>query len=83
MTSSSVRSLDYVSVCYPSVPDWQVLRGAILVSLETSPDAFLTSLKQVKDEKQEFWEKKLWSTQWAVVERNGQTLGVAAAKPPS
>ena len=82
MTRSDVRSPDYVTAPYHLSSDWPVLRDTIIKSLELSPDAFLTKLEQVQDEGQEFWELKLGSAQWAVVQREGQTIGIAAAKQP-
>jgi ribosomal protein S18 acetylase RimI-like enzyme len=82
MTRSDARSPDYMTVPYRLPSDWRVLRDTIIKSLEMSPDAFLTSLEQVQGEGQAFWDRKLGSAQWAVVQRDGQALGIAAAKPP-
>lgn len=82
MTRSIVRSPDFGTLPPVSTPDWWVLRGAVIKSLTTSPDAFLTKLDQVAARRPKFWEKKLRSAQWAVVQRHGETLGIAAAKPP-
>jgi ribosomal protein S18 acetylase RimI-like enzyme len=69
-------------VPYRLPSDWRVLRDTIIKSLEMSPDAFLITLEQVEGQGQAFWEHRLRSAQWAVVKRGGQTLGIAAAKPP-
>lgn len=81
MTSSDVRSLDFVTTPLSS-PDWQVLQEAVIKSLTTSPDAFLAKLDQVAAKEQKFWRAKLESAQWAVVQCDGETLGTASAKPP-
>ena len=82
MTRSIVRSPDFATMPSMPAPDWQVLRDVVIKSLTTSPDAFLTTLDQVATRKPRFWQKKLRSAQWAVVQRHGETLGIAAAKQP-
>jgi N-acetylglutamate synthase-like GNAT family acetyltransferase len=83
MTRSDVRSHDYVVLTHSASKDWQVLKGAILESLRTSSDAFMTKLSEVIDRGSEFWQEELRSATWAVVQGGEQTLGIAAAKPPT
>lgn len=82
MTRSDTRSSSFVTVPFLPSPDWKVLREAVLTSLRTSPDAFLAELNQVATEEPKFWQRKLESARWAVVQRDGETLAIAAAKPP-
>lgn len=82
MTRSDMRSPDFVAATFLLSPDWQVLREAVIKSLTTSPDAFLATVDQVAARKPKFWQGKLRSARWAVVQRDGETLGIAAAKPP-
>src|ERR1700722_6844251 len=82
MTRSTVRSPDSATVPFLSSPDWRVLREAVIKSLTTSPDAFLTTIGQVAGRRPRFWQHKLRSAQWAVVQRDGEVLGIAAAKQP-
>ena len=82
MTKSDVRSPDFGTMPFLLSPDARVLQEAILKSLATSPDAFLAKLSQVAAKEPRFWQVKLESAEWAVVQRGGETLGIAAAKPP-
>lgn len=63
-------------------PDWRILCDTILASLDESPKAFLATVDQMKKEPQDFWEGKLRSATWTVVQRGDEILGIAAAKPP-
>jgi GNAT superfamily N-acetyltransferase len=82
MTRSDVRDPDRVAEASPSSSDWLVLRQAVITSLDTSPDAFLATIDKVRAEKSEFWQEKLRSAEWAVVQHDRQTLGIAAALLP-
>ena len=59
-----------------------ILRDTILKSVTTSPSAFLATAEELEAEPPEYWENRLKSSTWAVVQRGNQTLGIAAAKPP-
>jgi ribosomal protein S18 acetylase RimI-like enzyme len=86
MTRSDVRDVTGLGHSAPQnqqPSDWPVLRSAVLASLSESPDAFLATASQLKVESTEFWRRKLMTASWAVVQRGQQTLGIAAAKPPS
>lgn len=80
--SSGVRGSDTAATHSEPRPDWRILRDAILESVATSPDAFLTTADQIKGESQEFWEGKLKSSDWVVVQRRDEIVGIAAAKSP-
>jgi ribosomal protein S18 acetylase RimI-like enzyme len=67
----------------PVRPDWLILRDTILQSVATSPDAFLATADKLAAEPPEYWKDRLKSSTWAVVQRGGDILGVAAATPPS
>jgi ribosomal protein S18 acetylase RimI-like enzyme len=81
--SSGARRRGGVAEGNVSISDSDVLRDTILKSVATSPGAFLATAAELKEEPPEYWETRLKSSSWAVVQRGGQTLGVAAAKPPS
>jgi ribosomal protein S18 acetylase RimI-like enzyme len=59
-----------------------ILRETILKSVTTSPAAFLATATELEAERAEYWENRLKSSTWAVVQCGNQTLGIAAAKPP-
>jgi ribosomal protein S18 acetylase RimI-like enzyme len=63
--------------------DWHILRYTILRSVATSPGAFLATAAQLKAKSPEYWQNRLSSSTWAVVQRGSDILGIAAAKPPS
>jgi ribosomal protein S18 acetylase RimI-like enzyme len=80
MTRSGVSDVGSVD-CAPD-PDWRVLRDTIVRALDESPKAFLATADQVAAEPPRFWQHRLTSASWAVVQHGQQILGIAAAKPP-
>jgi ribosomal protein S18 acetylase RimI-like enzyme len=80
--SSDVRGSDAAAPHSGPCPDWCILRNAVLESVATSPDAFLTKADEIKGKSRAFWKRKLRSSHWAVVQRGDEVLGIAAAKPP-
>ena len=81
--SSDVKSFATVAPYNALRPDWCILRDTMLESVATSPDAFLTKADEIKGRSQEFWEGKLESSHWAVVQRRDEIVGIAAAKSPA
>jgi ribosomal protein S18 acetylase RimI-like enzyme len=81
--ASGIRSTDDVAQHNVSPSDLDVLRDTILKSVTTSSGAFLATVTELEAEPPEYWENRLRSSTWAVVQRGSQTLGIAAAKPPS
>lgn len=79
---SSVQTRHQVVPSIASRSDWRLLRAAILKSIATSPGAFLATADRLKDKPDEYWTDRLESATWAVVQRRGHVLGIAAAKPP-
>jgi ribosomal protein S18 acetylase RimI-like enzyme len=80
--SSDVRSFATVAPRNALRPDWRILRDTMLESVATSPDSFLTKADEIKEKSQEFWESKLESSDWAVVQRRDEIVGIATAKSP-
>lgn len=81
--AAGIRCIDDAAPPNTPRPDWCIVREAILESIATSPDAFLATAGQLKKEPPEYWQGRLESSTWAVVQRGGDVLGIAAAKPPS
>jgi GNAT superfamily N-acetyltransferase len=81
--SSGVGGFDIAAPYTALRPDWCILRDAILESVTTSPDSFGTKEDEIKGESQDFWEHKLKSSDWAVVQRRNEVLGIAGAKSPA
>lgn len=80
---SGVRSLDNAAPPNESRPDWLILRDTILVSIATSPGAFMATAAQIESRPPQFWRRELRFSTWAVVQRQDEILGIAAAKSPS
>jgi ribosomal protein S18 acetylase RimI-like enzyme len=83
-TGDASSVLSSVDVPLPDDPhtDWCILRDTLLRSVATSPEAFLATTEQLEAKPQEYWEDRLNSSTWAVVQRGSEILGIAAAKPP-
>jgi ribosomal protein S18 acetylase RimI-like enzyme len=62
--------------------DAQILRDAVLKSVRTSPESFLATVDDVEARLPDYWESELQSATWAVMERDGRVVGIAAAKRP-
>jgi ribosomal protein S18 acetylase RimI-like enzyme len=79
---SGVRSLNTTASHNALSPGARILRDTILVSIGTSPGAFLATAVQIKKEPPAFWEGELTSSTWAVVKYRNKIVGIAAAKSP-
>ena len=62
--------------------DAKILRDALREAILTSPDSFLTTVEDVDTKPLEYWIGEMRSSTWAVAERQGDVVGVAAAKRP-
>lgn len=62
--------------------DAKILRDALREAILTSPDSFLTTVEDVDTKPLEYWIGEMRSSTWAVAERQGDVVGVAAAKCP-
>lgn len=80
--ATGVRSIDDAVSRIPSGPDARILRAAILESIATSPEAFLADAAKLERESAQYWEDRLVSSTWAVLQRGKRIVGIAAAKPP-
>lgn len=62
--------------------DAKILHDAVREAKRTSPDSFLTTVEDVKEKPLDYWIDEMRSSTWAVAERKGNVVGVAAAKRP-
>jgi ribosomal protein S18 acetylase RimI-like enzyme len=62
--------------------DAKILRDSVREAIRTSPDSFLTTVEDVDTKSLEHWIDEMRSSTWAVAERKGNVVGVAAAKRP-
>jgi ribosomal protein S18 acetylase RimI-like enzyme len=62
--------------------DAKILRDALREAILTSPDSFLTTVEDVDTKSLDYWIGEMRSSTWAVTERQGDVVGVAAAKRP-
>jgi ribosomal protein S18 acetylase RimI-like enzyme len=62
--------------------DAQTLKVTMRDAISTSPNSFLTTLRDVASKEAEDWIQEIKSSTWVVAERDGEGVGVAACKPP-
>jgi ribosomal protein S18 acetylase RimI-like enzyme len=62
--------------------DALILRAVMCEAVRTSPEAFLKTEAEYTTKLPEYWANELQSAKWAVVERAGEVIGVAASKLP-
>ena len=62
--------------------DAKILHDAVREAKRTSPDSFLTTAEDVDAKSLDYWIDEMASSTWAVAEREGGVVGVAAAKRP-
>ncbi len=63
--------------------DAKILRGVMREAVRTSPGSFLKTVEEVDAEPPDFWINEIRSSKWAVAQRDGKVLGVAASKHPN
>ncbi len=62
--------------------DAKILYDAVREAKRTSPDSFLTTAEDTEAKPLDYWIGEMRSSTWAVAERAGNVVGVAAAKRP-
>jgi ribosomal protein S18 acetylase RimI-like enzyme len=62
--------------------DAEILRWARRESIRTSAGAFLSTAADIEAKSSAYWEHELSSSTWAIAEKGGRILGIAAAKVP-
>ncbi len=62
--------------------DAETLYYAMRKAVSTSPDSFLKTVKDVDAESEDYWINEIMSSKWAVAQRGGEVVGVAASKRP-
>jgi ribosomal protein S18 acetylase RimI-like enzyme len=60
----------------------ETLWGAVREAVRTSPDSFLKTLGDVEARELGDWIREIQSSTWVLAERDGEVVGVAAAKLP-
>jgi ribosomal protein S18 acetylase RimI-like enzyme len=66
----------------PGLGDARILQKAIRDSVSTSPEAFLKTVDDVDELELDYWEKEIYSSTWAVIERGQEVVGIAVARWP-
>ena len=61
--------------------DAQLLQTALRKAVSTSPEAFFTTLADLKARSAAGWEREIRTSSWAVLEAGDAVVGIAAAKP--
>jgi len=62
--------------------DAKILHYAMHEAARTSPDAFLKTVEELDAEPPDYWIAEIKSAKWAVAQRDGKVVGVAASKRP-
>lgn len=62
--------------------DAEILHYVIREAVRTSPDSFLKTVEDVDAESPDYWVNEIRSSRWAVAQRGGEVVGVAASKHP-
>jgi ribosomal protein S18 acetylase RimI-like enzyme len=60
----------------------RLLRTAVLDSVRTSPDAFSRTFAEIEAKPASYWGDEVQASSWAVLEVEGDVVGIAAAKRP-
>lgn len=62
--------------------DAKILHYTVREAVRTSPNAFLKTVRDVDAKALDYWIDEIRSSTWAVAERDGEVVGVAAGKRP-
>jgi ribosomal protein S18 acetylase RimI-like enzyme len=62
--------------------DAKILYKAIREAVRTSPESFLKTVEDVDAEPPDYWVNEIRSSKWAVAQRDGDVVAVAACKRP-
>lgn len=62
--------------------DAKILQYAMREAVRTSPDSFLKTVEDVDAEPPGYWINEIRSSKWAVAQRSGDVVGIAASKRP-
>jgi ribosomal protein S18 acetylase RimI-like enzyme len=60
----------------------ETLRNVVREAVRTSPDSFFKTLSDVEAKETDYWIDEIQRSTWVVAERDGEVVGVAAAKFP-
>jgi ribosomal protein S18 acetylase RimI-like enzyme len=63
--------------------DAGILRSAMCKAVRTSPDSFSKTFEELDAEPPDYWVAEIKSAKWAVAQRGGEVVGVAASKRPN
>jgi ribosomal protein S18 acetylase RimI-like enzyme len=63
--------------------DAQSLKAAMCEAISTSPEAFLATIAELEAKEDDYWEREIRSSTWAVLERADEIVGFAVARSPN
>lgn len=63
--------------------DAKLLQETVREAIRTSPESFLRTVSDVDARPLNYWLEELRSSTWAVAQRDGDVIGIAAAKYPN
>jgi len=68
-----------------SVLNWdaRLLQDALLKAISSSPDSFLTTIREITNADTLRWVSEVRSSTWVIAQRDGNVVGVVGAKRPN
>ena len=63
--------------------DAKILRRAMREAVRTSPDSFEKTVAELEAKPSSYWINEVQSAKWAVAQRGGRIVGIAASKYPN
>jgi ribosomal protein S18 acetylase RimI-like enzyme len=84
MAARPRKALNHMETKASSVLRWdaEILHYAMREAVSTSPDSFLKTVEELDAQPPDYWVAEIQSAKWAVVQRGGEVVGVAASKRP-
>ncbi len=62
--------------------DAEILNEAMREAVRSSPGSFLKTVEDVEAEQPDYWVNEVRSAKWAIAQRDGEVVGIAASKRP-
>jgi ribosomal protein S18 acetylase RimI-like enzyme len=84
MAARPRKALNHMETKASSALRWdaEILHYAMREAVSTSPDSFLKTVEELDAQPPDYWVAEIQSAKWAVVQRGGEVVGVAASKRP-
>src|SRR5882724_2588760 len=85
MAACPRKALSHMETKVNSALRWdaEILHSAMCKAVDTSPNSFLKTVEELDAEPPDYWITQIQSAKWAVAQRGGEVVGVAASKRPN